>query len=39
VVVVGITGDLIGLKMAYMGFAMVGFLGLPFVRRLPVDNI
>jgi FSR family fosmidomycin resistance protein-like MFS transporter len=39
VVVVGITGDLIGLKMAYMVFAMVGFLGLPFVRRLPVDNI
>jgi FSR family fosmidomycin resistance protein-like MFS transporter len=39
VVVIGITGDLIGLKMAYMVFAMVGFLGLPFVRRLPVDNI
>lgn len=38
VVVVGMTGDLIGLKMAYIIFALVGFLGLPFVFRLPVEN-
>jgi FSR family fosmidomycin resistance protein-like MFS transporter len=38
VVVVGITGDLIGLKMAYVIFALVGFWGLLFVFRLPVDH-
>ena len=38
VVIVGITGDLIGLKMAYIIFALVGFMGLLFVFRLPVDN-
>jgi FSR family fosmidomycin resistance protein-like MFS transporter len=38
VVIVGITGDLIGLQMAYVIFALVGFLGLFFVVRLPKDN-
>ncbi|MGD9310913.1 MAG: MFS transporter [Desulfosarcina sp.] len=38
VVIVGITGDLIGLKMAYIIFALVGFLGLFFVVRLPKDK-
>lgn len=37
VVVVGMTGDLIGLKAAFVIFAMVGFLGLPFVLKLPPD--
>lgn len=38
VVVVGITADWIGLRMAYILFALVGFAGLPFVFRLPVDK-
>ena len=38
VVVVGMTADLIGLKMAYVIFALVGFIGLPFAFRLPADN-
>ena len=38
VVIVGMTGDLIGLKTAYIIFALVGFIGLPFVFHLPADN-
>ena len=38
VVIVGMTGDLIGLKTTYMIFALVGFCGLPFVFKLPADN-
>ena len=38
VVVVGMVADSIGLKTAYIIFALVGFIGLPFVFRLPNDN-
>ncbi len=38
VVIVGLFGDWIGLKATYILFALVGFLGLPFVLRLPVDD-
>ncbi len=38
VVIVGITGDLIGLKATYIIFALVGFIGLPFVFQLPADT-
>jgi FSR family fosmidomycin resistance protein-like MFS transporter len=38
VVVVGMAGDLIGLKTAFVIFALVGFIGLPFVYRLPTDQ-
>jgi MFS transporter, FSR family, fosmidomycin resistance protein len=38
VVIVGMTGDLIGLKATYIIFALVGFIGLPFVFRLPADR-
>ncbi|WP_372683730.1 MFS transporter [Desulfosarcina sp.] len=38
VVIVGMTGDLIGLKATYIIFALVGFIGLPFVFRLPADT-
>ncbi len=37
VVIVGMTGDLIGLKATYIIFALVGFIGLPFVFQLPAD--
>jgi FSR family fosmidomycin resistance protein-like MFS transporter len=38
VVVVGITGDLIGLKTTFVLFALIGFVSLPFVFRLPRDR-
>ena len=38
VVIIGMTGDLIGLKAAFVIFALVGFIGLPFVYRLPTDQ-
>jgi FSR family fosmidomycin resistance protein-like MFS transporter len=38
VVVVGITGDLVGLKLAFILFAWVGFFSLPFILKLPADN-
>jgi FSR family fosmidomycin resistance protein-like MFS transporter len=38
VVIIGMTGDLIGLKAAFVIFALVGFIGLPFVYRLPADQ-
>ncbi len=38
VVVVGITGDLIGLRTTYVIFALIGFLSLPFVFKLPADD-
>jgi MFS transporter, FSR family, fosmidomycin resistance protein len=38
VVIVGMTGDLIGLKATYIVFALVGFIGLPFVFKLPADR-
>ncbi|MDX2453964.1 MFS transporter [Desulfosarcina sp.] len=38
VVIVGMTGDLIGLKTTYIIFALVGFIGLPFVSQLPADR-
>ena len=38
VVIVGMTGDLIGLKATYIIFALVGFIGLPFVFQLPADT-
>jgi FSR family fosmidomycin resistance protein-like MFS transporter len=38
VVIVGMTGDLIGLRSAFIIFSIVGFLGLPFVYRLPADR-
>lgn len=38
VVVVGMTGDLIGLRNAFIIFSVVGFIGLPFVFRLPGDH-
>ena len=38
VVVVGLVADAIGLKAAYLIFALVGFIGVPFVFRLPKDN-
>jgi FSR family fosmidomycin resistance protein-like MFS transporter len=38
VVIVGMTGDLIGLKATYIIFALVGFIGLPFVFKLPADK-
>jgi MFS transporter, FSR family, fosmidomycin resistance protein len=38
VVIVGMAGDLIGLKTTYIIFALVGFIGLPFVFKLPPDG-
>ena len=38
VVIVGLVADRIGLKSAYVLFALVGFAGLPFVFRLPRDH-
>ncbi len=38
VVIIGVTGDLIGLKAAFVIFSLVGFIGLPFVGRLPTDS-
>ncbi len=38
VVIVGMTGDMIGLKSAFAIFALLGFTGLPFVYRLPTDK-
>lgn len=38
VVIVGMTGDLIGLKTTFVIFALVGFIGLAFVFKLPADN-
>ncbi|MGB5986524.1 MAG: MFS transporter [Desulfobacterales bacterium] len=35
VVIVGFAGDLIGLRGTFIIFALVGFMGLPFVLRLP----
>jgi MFS transporter, FSR family, fosmidomycin resistance protein len=37
VVIVGLTGDLIGLRATFIIFALVGFVGLPFVFKLPAD--
>ncbi len=37
VVIVGICGDLIGLKPTFVLFALIGLLGLPFVFKLPRD--
>ncbi len=38
VVVVGMTGDLVGLKTTFLIFAGIGCLGLPFVLKLPPDH-
>jgi FSR family fosmidomycin resistance protein-like MFS transporter len=38
VVIVGVSGDLIGLKSTFVVFAMVGLIGLFFVYRLPADS-
>lgn len=38
VVIVGMAGDLIGLKNTYVIFALVGFMGLFFVMKLPADE-
>ena len=38
VVIIGLSGDLIGLKMTFIIFALIGFGGLPFVFRLASDN-
>ena len=38
VVIVGMSGDLIGLKATYIIFALVGFIGLPFAFKLPADS-
>ncbi|BBO66952.1 MFS transporter [Desulfosarcina alkanivorans] len=38
VVVVGMAGDLIGLKAAFVIFSVAGFIGLPFVFRLPAGR-
>lgn len=38
VVIIGLSGDLIGLKMTFMIFALVGFGGLPFVFKLAPDG-
>ncbi|WP_319409990.1 MFS transporter [uncultured Desulfosarcina sp.] len=38
VVIVGMSGDLIGLKSTYIIFALVGFIGLPFAFKLPADS-
>ena len=38
VVIVGMAGDMVGLKSAYVLFATVGFLGLPIVFLLPKDH-
>ncbi len=38
VVIVGMTGDLIGLRTTFVIFSLVGFIGLPFVFKLPADN-
>jgi hypothetical protein len=38
VVIVGFTGDRVGLKLAFIIFAWVGFFSLPFILRLPADN-
>ncbi len=39
VVIVGMAGDIIGLRTAYILFAIVGFMGLPFVFMLPADKV
>lgn len=38
VVIVGMTGDLIGLSSTFSIFALVGFIGIPFVYQLPADS-
>ena len=38
IVVVGVSGDMIGLKTTFVLFSLIGFVGLPFVRRLPADH-
>jgi MFS transporter, FSR family, fosmidomycin resistance protein len=38
VVLVGMTADLIGLRTTFILFALVGFIGLLFVFRLPADS-
>jgi len=38
VVIVGLTGDLIGLKTTFIIFSLIGFSGLPFVLKLPAHN-
>lgn len=38
IVVVGVCGDIIGLKTTFVIFALIGFSGLPFVFRLPADH-
>lgn len=38
VVIVGIFGDLIGLKPTFVLFALIGLIGLPFVLKLPDDK-
>jgi FSR family fosmidomycin resistance protein-like MFS transporter len=38
VVVVGMAGDLVGLQTTFVLFALTGFIGLPFVLRLPSDE-
>jgi len=38
VVIIGMVGDLTGLKTAYILFAFVGFIGLPFALKLPPDR-
>jgi FSR family fosmidomycin resistance protein-like MFS transporter len=35
IVIVGMAGDLVGLKTAYILFAVIGFIGLPIVFTLP----
>ncbi|WP_419655386.1 major facilitator superfamily MFS1 protein [Desulfosarcina variabilis str. Montpellier] len=38
VVIVGVFGDLIGLKPTFVLFALIGLIGLPFVLKLPHDK-
>jgi MFS transporter, FSR family, fosmidomycin resistance protein len=38
VVIVGLCGDLIGLKPTFVLFALIGLLGVPFVLKLPRDK-
>jgi FSR family fosmidomycin resistance protein-like MFS transporter len=38
IVIVGACGDVIGLKTTFIIFALIGFIGLPFVLRLPADH-
>jgi len=38
VVIVGVFGDLIGLKPTFVLFALIGLFGLPFVLKLPHDK-